>query len=696
MKRSTLSIGFLTMIIALAFADQSFAQAYQTVEDADIHEGFVTRVTGNILIDAHPQQPPAPIRERIPRQTDESAIWLGGYWAWSDSKQDYIWTSGVWRRPPPGHQWIEGFWKEYDDGWSWIPGFWSDKDQADLSYIDLAPPEAIDENVPSSPQDDYFWNSGFWWYNANKDEYEWVDGQWEQLDPNWVLIPAHYTWRPEGYVFIDAYWDWPLDALGEAYEPVYIPPAQRETIIYEPVRVVEATYIIDHYFYTYPDYTCFYYHHFHYNPWYWENYCCAPQWWLWDSWWGLSWSNQWGLWWWYSNPGYPAPFWITSNISAILPPPGPALFNRMKRVRPPKFITPNGIVSPNAILRETERVSGDRRPILPPGRKDREKIWKGVKPKGTKDLRPSGRPRPFDPNVRRPGPRKPNIDREPGARVPRVPEGRGPRIPKRPDRPGRPRPEYRPDYRVPGPGAQQPPSRRPDYGRPPRPGYRPDQGIPPSGRPPRPGYRPDDGRPDFGRPPVQRPSRPRPDLDRPGSSKPDFDRPPGRRPSKPRPDLGRPGTRKPDTRVPETKVPDYTPPSGRWPSRPEIDQDDIRKPQGRRPSKPRPEIDRDDFRKPQGRRPSQPRPEIDRDDFRKPQTIHPDYQPADRQPKVFYPPGFRDRPKEEIQRQPQQFQPRGNQPSETPRFNQKKRTFKRYQQQEIQFDRRGRGNDDDD
>ncbi|ADI37922.1 hypothetical protein [Waddlia chondrophila] len=510
MKQSSIAFWFLSFIFTLSFSNQNWAQEYQPVENGDVHEAFVTRVAGNILIDAHSKPPPTPIRERIPRQTDNAAIWLGGYWAWSDSKQDYIWTSGVWRRPPPGHQWIDGFWKEFNDGWAWIPGFWSDKNLSQLSYINLAPPSAIDENVPSAPQDNYFWNPGFWWYNPNANEYEWVDGRWEELDPNWVLIPAHYTWRPEGYVFIDAYWDWPLDSLGEAYEPVYIPPAQRETIVYEPTKIVEVSYIIDHYFYTYPDYTSFYYHHFHYHPHYWENHCCAPQWWLWDTWWGLSWSNQWGLWWWYSNPGYPAPLWITGNISSTLPPPRPALYNHMKKVRPPEFITPRGIVPPNTILKETQRISGSRRPIFPSNRAQRDKIWQEVSPKGNEKIRPEGRPRPFNPDIRRSSLKKPRIDTEPVQRVPRAPEGRLPKIPKRPERPSVPQ-------------AQKPDIQR----RPPR---RPDGEQPPIRRPTRP--RVDFDRPDFERPAVRQPSRSRLKLPRESQQdvkRPGFDRLPERR-----------------------------------------------------------------------------------------------------------------------------------------------------------------------
>lgn len=691
MRLSMIPLWLLTLCACLVSSDV-WSQTMETVKDADLHEAFVTRISGNILIDAHPKKPPANIKEKIPEQTDSSAIWIPGYWSWDEDLNDYIWTTGVWRRPPPGRNWVKGEWKEFEDGWAWIPGFWSETEASKLTYTDLPPPETLDEEIGESPGDDYFWNPGYWWYNASNDEYEWVDGQWEELDPSWVLIPTHYIWRPEGYALIDAYWDWPVDSLGQAYEPIYVAPSHRDTIIYEPVQVVETTRIIDHYFYTYPDHTCYYYHHFHYHPYYWESYCCAPQWWLWDSWWGLSWSNQWGLWWWYSNPGYPAPIWINANVSSILPAPRPMLHRRMKRVRPPKFITPKGMVSPNAILKETQRISGRKKPIVPPNRRDRDKIWKGVRPKGNPDIRPHGRPRPFNPNVRRPSPPKPSIDREPGRRIPRAPESRVPRVPKRPEaRPDVKRPGSRPDRVRPRPDGRRPESERPDTRRPGRP--RPETKVPDRVRP-----RPDFDRPGFQRPPTRRPSRPGPDLDRPEGKRPDFDRPPTRRPTPSKPDFNRPEGRRPDGRRPEGKRPDWRRPET---PKPDIRRPDRKRPEGRKPevkkpervrpevSRPKPEIDRSDRRRPEHRK---PRPEN-----RRPAPTRPEIK-APSQPPVSYPPGFHGRQPEV--RQPQESnrqirrQERKENRSDARRERRKQRESRR--ERDSRRERRDRDNDDDD
>ena len=52
--------------------------------------------------------PPAPVQEVPPDQQPQGANvqWIPGYWAWDDSRNDYIWGSGFWRDLPPGRHWV--------------------------------------------------------------------------------------------------------------------------------------------------------------------------------------------------------------------------------------------------------------------------------------------------------------------------------------------------------------------------------------------------------------------------------------------------------------------------------------------------------------------------------------------------------------------------------------------------------------
>ena len=60
------------------------------------------------------KQPPAPIDEAPPdaRPDNPDSTWVPGYWSWDAEGNNYIWVSGSWRVPPPGHRWIPGYWSE--------------------------------------------------------------------------------------------------------------------------------------------------------------------------------------------------------------------------------------------------------------------------------------------------------------------------------------------------------------------------------------------------------------------------------------------------------------------------------------------------------------------------------------------------------------------------------------------------------
>ncbi len=277
---------------------------------------------GEIFIQGIPEDPPANLTEEIPSQADQQTRWIPGYWAWSKEYSDFIWVSGVWRRPPPGFQWISGYWKRYSEGWVWIHGFWSDLPESKLRPIAEIPPDPIDEKLGQAPApaDAYFWIPGYWSYDWKTRNYVWNAGKWEALDVNWVYVPGHYMWREEGYVFAPAFWDWPLDQRGTAYAAVYILPSFREFAVYQPSVVLEPLFILDLYYPYWTNYSCLYHSHFFYNFDLWAAWGAIPPWWNWNDWWALTWQDSLGLWWWWSHPGYPNPSWIDAQIAAKIAP----------------------------------------------------------------------------------------------------------------------------------------------------------------------------------------------------------------------------------------------------------------------------------------------------------------------------------------------------------------------------------------
>jgi WXXGXW repeat (2 copies) len=208
-----------------------------------IHEAFampvdITPTAGPVI----PKQPPEPLEEVPPDQKPEgeNVEWIPGYWSWDEDRSDFIWVSGFWRTPPPGHVWVPGHWQQADSGWQWVPGFWTVPQQETVQYLP-PPPEPIDIG-PSVPAPDVnsVYVPGCWLYRETR--YVWRPGYWLDYRPGWLWTPAHYCWSPSGYVFVDGYWDYALDRRGLLFAPVYVTAGYvgRPRWYYQPRFVVYA------------------------------------------------------------------------------------------------------------------------------------------------------------------------------------------------------------------------------------------------------------------------------------------------------------------------------------------------------------------------------------------------------------------------------------------------------------------------
>jgi hypothetical protein len=167
-----------------------------------------------------PKQPPDPIPESPPDQKPEgdSVQWIPGYWAWDEDSRDFLWVSGFWREVPPNRQWVPGHWDQAEGGWQWTSGFWTSTDQEQIEYLPTPPP-SIDSG-PSTPasSDSDIYVPGCWVYQQTR--YLWRPGFWMAYRPGWCWQPAHYVWSRAGCVFVEGYWDHPLEERGLLFAPV--------------------------------------------------------------------------------------------------------------------------------------------------------------------------------------------------------------------------------------------------------------------------------------------------------------------------------------------------------------------------------------------------------------------------------------------------------------------------------------------
>jgi len=235
--------------------DVAQADGVEVLTQGPVHEAFAVPIVNDPragLVVA--RRPPDAVEEMPPDQkpSGPNVQWISGYWSWDESRNDFIWISGIWREPPPGRQWVPGYWNPASGGFQWVPGAWipigQDGAPAPQTGLNLAqgaaeylpaPPASL-EVGPSgpSPSGDVFWSPGCWFWRQNR--YVWRPGFWAAVQPAWVWVPAHYVWTPGGCLFVEGYWDLPLIERGMLFAPVYYaqPVYLRPAYVYTPAITI--------------------------------------------------------------------------------------------------------------------------------------------------------------------------------------------------------------------------------------------------------------------------------------------------------------------------------------------------------------------------------------------------------------------------------------------------------------------------
>jgi hypothetical protein len=233
-----------------------------------VHEAFASPTTDPVPSKAVAKAPPQPLDEMPPEQKPEGeVVWIGGYWAWDDDRNDFLWVSGVWRTPPPGKRWVPGYWKEDNTQHQWVPGIWvADEQQqqaptqaaAQVNYLP-EPPKPPDTAAPGeAPSPESFYVPGHWqWRDAgyvtvggvatyHEAGYAWAPGYWARVQPGYVWVPAHYRWTPMGFIYVAGYWDLAISRRGIVYAPVVVDPAYVGVgFVYTPAYAISDTVMID-------------------------------------------------------------------------------------------------------------------------------------------------------------------------------------------------------------------------------------------------------------------------------------------------------------------------------------------------------------------------------------------------------------------------------------------------------------------
>jgi len=71
-----------------------------------------------------PPPPPPPQREYVGPQPTPSAVWIPGFWAYSDGGR-YVWVAGHWEIPPPRyHTYYPPHWRRRGHLYIYVHGYW--------------------------------------------------------------------------------------------------------------------------------------------------------------------------------------------------------------------------------------------------------------------------------------------------------------------------------------------------------------------------------------------------------------------------------------------------------------------------------------------------------------------------------------------------------------------------------------------
>jgi hypothetical protein len=255
-----------------------------------MHEAFAAPSTEPVPAKPVAKEPPKPLDELPPEQKPEgNAVWIGGYWAWDDERNDYLWVSGTWRVPPPSKNWVAGYWKEDGGQWTWVAGFWAAAQQQQaatteqvdatqqVKYLPAPPQPPATASPGEAPSPESFYVPGQWVYHDagyvtlasgtvwREPGYSWQDGYWARVQPGYVWVQGHYRWTPAGFIYVSGYWDLVIARRGFLYAPVYVNTVVvGPTFVYTPVyavnqgAIVEVMFVRPHY--------CHYYYGDYYGP----------------------------------------------------------------------------------------------------------------------------------------------------------------------------------------------------------------------------------------------------------------------------------------------------------------------------------------------------------------------------------------------------------------------------------------------
>jgi hypothetical protein len=148
--------------------------------------------------------PPAPLSDPRGPSPETAAVWIDGYWQWTEAR--FGWVTGQWAVPPgrPPYAWVPARWTSDARGWVFHEPHWSPT-SGDPSTVheptpvrhavaSAPPPPQLVESPGTPPSREAVWIPGFWSWTGQR--YAWVAGTWSAPYPGRTWVEG--VWKREG------------------------------------------------------------------------------------------------------------------------------------------------------------------------------------------------------------------------------------------------------------------------------------------------------------------------------------------------------------------------------------------------------------------------------------------------------------------------------------------------------------------
>lgn len=304
--------------------------------------------------------------------------------AYIPKETDSLFLQEVSKKPPQKKAEVVS--ENSDEKASWIPGYW-----------------AWDDEIS-----DFEWVRGF--YRTLPLEHTWVPGFWHPLGNKWVWNEGYFRGseeiispiskapppkineripQPENVdqFWVNGMWIWDTDQHKYTWHSGLFGKFNSDWV-FVPCRYIyrEKGYLLVSSYWDYPlekrarnlnameareltftkwpDHKYFFLYDYKMHPDFYPR-AITPPWWKNQSGWFYNSKDEWWLWWWWTHPGYPKPpFLMPKDEKAYYRPPA-RFIEHMKKIKPPCFVTKSGVTSEEDLLKQIKKLTKHAKPIMP-------------------------------------------------------------------------------------------------------------------------------------------------------------------------------------------------------------------------------------------------------------------------------------------------------------------------------------------